>query len=146
VGLFWLAYVESLEAFSTACFQGVSSRSRGENFGAALARAMVAFALEREGLYRLLWFEDLQTEPQGEALAAIGRVQVAFATSAFQAFREDGLDAEDYVLSDRLLMLFSYLQGEIAILINGRAGPDKAAAGELVSERAERMWRLLLEP
>lgn len=146
VGLFWLAYVEALEAFSSACLQGVSSRSRGENFGAALARAMVTFALEREGLYRLLWFEDLQTDPQGEALAAIGRVQASFAESAFRAFREDGLDSEDYVLADRLSMFFAYLQGELAVLINGRAGRDKAIAGELVYERAERMWRLLLAP
>ncbi len=146
VGLFWLAYVEALEAFSTACFQAVSSRSRGEKFGAALARAMVAFALEREGLYRLLWFEDLQTEPQGEANAAIDRVQAAFANSAFQAFREDGLDAEDYVLADRLSMFFAYLQGELAVLINGRAGSDKTVAGDLVYERAERMWKLLLAP
>jgi len=137
-GLFWLAYVESLETFSSACFQGVSNRKHGENFGAALARSMVTFALEREGLYRLLWFEDLQTEPQGETLAAIGRSRAAFSMSAFEAFRADGLDAEDYVLADRLSMLF--------VLINGRAGPDKAAAGELVSERAERMWKLLLAP
>jgi len=144
LGLFWLAYVEVLEAFSSACLQGVTSRSRGENFGAALARAMVSFALEREGLYRLLWFEDLQAEPQGEAIAVIGKVQSAFSKSAFQAFREDGLDAEDYVLADRLSMFFAYLQGELAVLINGRAGPDKATAGDLVYERAERMWKLLL--
>jgi AcrR family transcriptional regulator len=145
-GLLWLAYVESLEAFSSACFQEVSNRRHGENFGAALARAMVSFALEREGPYRLLWFEDLQTAPRGETLEAIGRAREAFSDSAFAAFRADGLQAEDYVLADRLSMLFAYLQGELAVLINGRAGPDKAAAGELVSERAERMWKLLLAP
>lgn len=144
VGLFWLAYVEALEAFSSACFKGVSNRRHGENFGAALARAMVAFALEREGLYRLLWFEDLQTAPQGEALEAIDIAREVFSKSAFAAFREDGLDAEDYVLADRLSMFFAYLQGEVAVLINGRAGPDKVASGELVSERAERLWKLLL--
>lgn len=144
VGLFWLAYVESLDAFSATCLQGILNRGRGENFGAALARSMVAFALEREGLYRLLWFEDLQTEPQGEALEAISRSKAAFSKSAFEAFRADSLEAEDYVLADRLSMLFAYLQGELAVLINGRAGPDKAAAGELVSERAGRMWNLLL--
>ena len=144
VGLFWLAYVHALNAFSDACMSGIARRKRGENFGAALARAMVAFALEREGLYRLLWFEDLQTEPRGEAMEAIARTQKQFAASAFEAFRADGLAAEEYMLSDRLQMLFALLQGEVALLINGRAGPDKAAAGELVSERAERMWKLLL--
>lgn len=145
-GLFWLAYIEALGAFAEACFMGVSGRKHGENFGAALARSMVTFALEREGLYRLLWFEDLQAEPRGEALAAIGTSQARFAGSAFEAFRADGLEAEDFVLADRLSMLFAYLQGELALLINGRAGPDKQAAGELVSERTERLWNLLLAP
>jgi len=144
VGLFWLAYVEALEAFSEACFKGVTGRMRSENYGAALARSMVAFALEREGLYRLLWFEDLRTEPRGEALEAIARTQKRFAASAFEAFRAEGLRAEEYVLADRLQMLFAFLQGEVAMLINGRSGPDKVAAGEQVTERAERMWNLML--
>ncbi|MBU0927266.1 MAG: TetR/AcrR family transcriptional regulator [Spirochaetes bacterium] len=144
VGLFWLAYVEALEAFSDACQRGISERGRGESFGSALARAMVAFALEREGLYRLLWFEDLRTEPRGEALETIAKTQKLFAATAFEAFRAEGLNAEEHVLSDRLQMLFALLQGEVAMLINGRAGSDRAAAGELVSERAERMWKLLL--
>ncbi len=145
-GLFWLAYIEALGAFAETCFLGVSNRKHGENFGAALARSMVTFALEREGLYRLLWFEDLHAHPQGEALVAISTSQARFSEAAFEAFRADSLDAEDYVLADRLSMLFAYLQGEIAVLINGRAGDNKEAAGELVSERAERMWNLLLTP
>ena len=146
VGLFWLAYAEALGAFSEYCFKGVTKRRREENFGLALGRSIVEFALDREGLYRLLWFEDLQTAPREEALEAIGRVKAEFSRSALEAFRADGLQAEDYVLGDRLSMLFAYLQGEVAMLINGRSGPDRAAAGEQVSERSERMWKLLLAP
>jgi len=144
VGLFWLAYVEALGAFSEYCFKGVTERRREENYGLALGRSIVDFALDREGLYRLLWFEDLRTDPQGDALETIGRVKTEFSRSAFESFRDDGLQAEDYVLADRLSMLFAYLQGEVAMLINGRSGPDRTAAGEQVSERSERMWKLLL--
>lgn len=144
-GLLWLAYIKALEAFTATCFEKTSKRRRDENYGESLARAMTGFALTREGLYRLLWFEALEGEPAGEALAAITRSKSVFAASTLEAFREDGLEASEEVLEERLDMLFAYLQGELALLINGRLGQDKAAAGKSVVDRTGRMWRLLTE-
>lgn len=143
-GLLWWAYAEALDAFAAACLAGTEASARAEPYGPALARAMVDFALEREGLYRLLWSEDLGGAPEGEALAAISRARAGFERSAFDAFRAEGLDGDAATLSGRQSALFAYLQGELAMLINGRSGPDKWSAGAMVVERAGMVWRLLL--
>lgn len=143
-GLLWEAYGEALDEFAKACLERAGKPRRGDNFGSALARAMAAFALEREGLYRLLWFEDLGGAPRGQALEAVVRAKSSFDAAAFAAFRRDGFEADDGVLAGRQAMLFAYLQGELALLINGRSGPDRQAAAKPLVERARRLWGLLL--
>ena len=143
--LLWLAYTIAIEDYAGDCFARAAGRRPGENYGEALARGMIAFATEREGLYRLLWFDALEGEPSGEALAAIGRAQASFLELTASELAAEGLPGGLAEFGDRLEVLFAYLQGEVALLINGRSGPDKASAAEAIAARSGRTWRILIE-
>ncbi len=143
--LLWLAYTVAIEEYARSCFARAADRLPGENYGEALARGMIAFATEREGLYRLLWFDALEGEPSGEALAAIGRAQASFLELTASELAAEGLHGGLAEFGDRLEVLFAYLQGEVALLINGRSGPDKASAAEAIAARSGRTWRILIE-
>lgn len=143
--LLWLAYTIGIEDYARDCFARAVGRKPGENYGEALARGMIAFAGEREGLYRLLWFDALEGEPTGDALAAIGRAQASFLELTAAELAAEGLPGGLAEFGDRLEVLFAYLQGEVALLINGRSGPDKASAAEAIAARSGRTWRILIE-
>jgi AcrR family transcriptional regulator len=142
-GLFWLAYVVALDAFSEACLGRVAERLPGDNFGEALAEAVVEFAQAREGLYRLLWFEALEGGPTGAALEAVRRSKGLFLELGSAALREAGVGDGPDGVGSRLEILFAYLQGEVGLLINGRSGTDPAKAKQEISGRARRVWNLL---
>lgn len=142
-GLLWMAYATVLGEFERACLEGAAERRPGENFGAALAGAMAAFAIEKEGLYRLLWSDDLGGAPAGDALAAIVEAKAHYDTAVKEALRADGFAGEERELSKRSDWLFAYLQGETTLLVNGRNGPDKPKAAEFISQRAGGLWELL---
>lgn len=141
--LLWLAFTVGLEDFTRACSERTAHRREGENFGEAMARAILGFALGREGVYRLLWFEALEGRAEGEALLAIERSKRAFRESA-DAFSlaDSGAPVDEY--AEELDILFAYLQGEIALMLNGRSEPDRRAAREAIAARAGRMWSAVL--
>ncbi len=161
-GLLWLAYSEALSSFTRAALDSIEGAKGGRSFGSLTAQAIVGFALEREGLYRLLWFEDLPGAPspdlwkeiaaasktyrlqvgkalEREALPMPGAASVAGGSNSAGASRRPlGPDeAADY--------FFAYLQGEIALLLNGRLGPDRQAAAEALLARAGKVWTILVE-
>lgn len=143
--LLWLAYTVAIEEYARSCFARVAGRLPGENYGEALARGMTAFATESEGLYRLLWFDSLEGEPTEEALAAIGRAQASFLETTAAELSAAGLQGGLEAFGASLEILFAYLQGEIALLINGRSGPDRTSAAEAIAARSGRTWRILIE-
>jgi|GEM_PF-2102891 AcrR family transcriptional regulator len=143
--LLWLAYTVAIEWYARSCFARVADRKPGEGYGEALARGVLAFATEREGLYRLLWFESLAGEPTGEALASIRRAQASFMETTAAELAAEGLAGGLEAFGASLEILFAYLQGEIALLINGRSGPDRTSAAEAIAARSGRTWRILIE-
>jgi len=133
--LLWLAFTVGLEDFTLACSERTSGRTAGENLGEAMARAIAEFALAHEGMYRLLWFEALDGKPEGEALAAIERSKATFREAARGSVND---------VVEELDILFAYLQGEVALMINGRSGPDAKAVSDMIAARAARMWKSLM--
>ncbi len=143
-GLFWLAYVEALRAFTGQALSGVAERLPGRNFGEAAAGGIAAFALEREGLYRLLWFEDLSGEPPEAVRADIALASAAYRAEAAKALAEEG-GAKDALAADQAAdYFFAYLQGELSLLINGRLGPDRGVARAEVLARCGTVWTILV--
>ena len=138
--LLWLAFTVGLEAFTKACSDRTSRRAEGENLGEAMARAFCEFAVAREGMYRLLWFEALEGQPGGEAAAAIERSKESYRKAA-DAMAAEGASVDQF--AEELDILFAYLQGEVALMINGRSGPDAAAVSDMIAARAKRMWSVL---
>jgi hypothetical protein len=118
----------------------MESPEPGENPGAAFAAAAAAYALEHEGLYRLLWLEALPGPPPEEALAAVARHSGAYARR-IAALAEAAGTA---VPGERAAgFLMAYTLGEISALLAGRifASPDRAAA-ELAAG-AGALWELI---
>jgi len=148
--LLWLAYVEALNAFSDELSRSSELRRPGESFGEAIARAGARFALERTGLYRLLWFEDIdgaasQAIPSADALAAIERAKTRFGEAAREAFAADGFRGSEEEFGRRLELFFAFLQGELALLLSGRAGLRGAEAIDGIGGRAALLWGLLVD-
>lgn len=132
--LLWLAFTLGLDDFSVSCSERTSRPRQGENVGSAMARAFIDFADRREGMYRLLWFEALEGQAQGDAKAAIDRSKARFRAAAAARFDD---------LAEELDILFAYLQGEVALLLNGRSAADPAAARDAIADRAGRLWAVL---
>lgn len=143
--LLWLAYTVGIEEYAKACLESVRNRGPGENYGEALARGMLAFATEREGMYRLLWFDALEGEPEGEALAAIRRAQEGFLAETNAQLEDAGLSGMADAFAPSLEIMFAYLQGEVALFLNGRSGSDRKSAAEAIVARSGRTWRILIE-
>jgi AcrR family transcriptional regulator len=143
-GLFWLAYVEALRDFTAQALAGVALRDGDRNFGQAAASGIVAFALEHEGLYRLLWFEDLSGEPPEAVRADIALASAAYRAEVAKALAEEG-GAKDALAADQAAdYFFAYLQGELSLLINGRLGPDRGVARAEVLARCRTVWTILV--
>lgn len=148
--LLWPAYAEALDAFSDALSARAGARKPGESFGEATARAGAAFALARPGLYRLLWFEDIDGAASGgvpdrDALAAIARAKGRFQSAAREAFAADGFRGSEEEFGRRLELFFAFLQGELALLLNGRSGARGPEAVEGIGGRAALLWGLLVD-
>ncbi len=143
-GLFWLAYAEALRAFTARALFGVKDRAPGRNFGEAVAGGIAAFALDREGLYRLLWFEDLSGEPPEAVRADIALASAAYRAEVAKALSEEG-GGKDALAADQAAdYFFAYLQGELSLLINGRLGPDRGVARAEVLARCRTVWTILV--
>jgi AcrR family transcriptional regulator len=143
-GLFWLAYAEALRSFTARALSGVAERLPGRNFGEAAAGGIAAFALEREGLYRLLWFEDLSGEPPEAVRADIALASAAYRAEVAKALAEEG-GGKDALAADQAAdYFFAYLQGELSLLINGRLGPDRGVARAEVLARCRTVWTILV--
>lgn len=133
--LLWSAFTIGLESFTLACLERTSHRRELENMGEAMARAIAEFATNHEGIYRLLWFEALEGKPDDEAKAAIERSKASFREYSDGSVNE---------FTEEMDILFAYLQGEVALMINGRSGPDTSVVSDKIAARAGRMWNNLM--
>ncbi|HAE22914.1 MAG TPA: hypothetical protein DCG47_11395 [Spirochaetaceae bacterium] len=142
-GLYWLAYIEALRAFTAQALAGVAAPLPGRNFGEAAAGGIVAFALEHEGLYRLIWFEDLSGEPPEAVRADIALASAAYRAEVAKALSEEGAGTDSLAADEAADYFFAYLQGELSLLINGRLGPDRGVATAEVLARCRTVWTIL---
>lgn len=148
-GLLWLAYAEALGRFTQTALAELRARDPALDFGEATAAGIIRFAKRHEGLYRLMWFEDLPSQPPESVWADITR-----ASSTYREEVARALDAAEPGLRDgagrRLSpveaadLFFAYLQGEISLLLNGRLGPDPDAAEREILSRCKLFWTILV--
>lgn len=141
-GLRWLAYGRAMLALSS--FREATKPLEGENFGQTQCRAMLGFAMEHEGLHRLLWLDPIEGEPTGPALEAIVRAQASYRAHGLEAMERELGRPPRPGEEEAMQSLFIYMHGEAALLVNGRSGADRRAVAEAACARAGRLWDALL--
>lgn len=147
-GLLWLAYAEALRRFTQSALAELRARKPDADFGEATAAGIIRFAKRHEGLYRLMWFEDLHSQPPESVWADIVkasstyREEVARALDAAEPWSRDG-GGRRLGPAEAADLFFAYLQGEISLLLNGRLGPDPDAAEREVLSRCRMLWTIL---
>lgn len=147
-GLLWLAYAEALRRFTQTALAELRTRDPGSDFGEATAAGIIRFARRHEGLYRLMWFEDLPSQPPESVWADIThasstyREEVSRALDAAEPGPRDGAGRR-LSPAEAADLFFAYLQGEISLLLNGRLGPDPDAAEREVLSRCKMFWTIL---
>jgi AcrR family transcriptional regulator len=137
-GLLWAAYQSALKDFADCCRKGLDPAGDGFNAGSGLARAVCGFALDHEGLYRLLWLDSLPQpvpDPVMEMVKYQSREYVRWITgllhkNGYEAERDAGF-------------LFSFLQGEISSLLAGRLLESPEMAVEHIETSAGELWNIL---
>ncbi len=139
-GLVWDAYCISLSDFAKRCEASIDSALRGENVGAAFARAAIAYAHEHEGLYRLLWLDSLPEPIPESALQSVIEHSGSYANRIKAALGGSNSDADQAAG-----FLMAYVMGEIAMILAGRImeGPEEAAARAIKGAGA--LWEMISE-
>jgi AcrR family transcriptional regulator len=156
-GLLWLAYSRALQLFTLsaqAALEGptVSDGKRkappkAGRFGEVLAKAMLDYACEHEGWYRLLWLEELPGTIPESAMAQIVQSASFYRQAVADALvaRPGRLAAADSKNSGLVAdLFFAYLQGELSMYLNRTPLHEREAGRALIIERSRQLWKTLL--
>ncbi len=134
--LLWHVYCRALNEYRDFCVTAMQSRGSGDSIMSAFAKASVDFANHNEGWYRLIWLEELDSQPPPFVLEAIGRISGEY--DAFAAAAFDGTAA-----SEKADIYLSWLQGKISILVSGRNLGDRSQAERSIIKSAASLEKLL---
>lgn len=144
-GLLWLAYIRVLGQFTQYALDALDDGKRNNkgNFCRRTAEALLRFARDHEGLYRLLWFEDLPGPIPPEAMAAIGQASAAYQAAFDRALTGQKGRVPKRGSAESGQLLFAYLQGEVSLFLNRTLEPEKEQAAQAIIRRSAGFWELL---
>lgn len=135
--LIWHCYRVALERYRDWC-RAHAGGQRGAQALPAYAWAVLDFAREHEGLYRLLWVDDLGGTPPSWVGETIGRVSAEYV----EFVRDATGAAEARQVAD---IFGAWLAGRLQLLLSGRLVEDRVAAEAGLLADAARLAGLLTE-
>lgn len=136
--LVWRCYCRGIVLYRDFCAVRSSNGPEGERALVSYTRAVLEFARTREGLYRLLWLEDLGAEPPGFVMETVAEV-----SGDFRAFVAVSLGQE--AAAEVADLFGSWLLGKMAFLLNGRFAGGRDAAERAIVEGARSLETSLFE-